>query len=101
MEVLNKHFATAGFRFKLGYANPRINEDWFHNVTQGSAQDREMKTRFHVGDARTLNIYSVALDSGVLGYSSFPWDYAKSPKEDGVVISTSSVPGGSAWFGLR
>ena len=96
MEVLNKEFAAAGFRFVLGYGNPRHGEDWFHNVTQGSAEDREMRTRFHVGDARTLNIYSVALDSGVLGYSTFPWDYAKNPKMDGVVISASSVPGGGA-----
>jgi len=58
-----------------------------------------MKNKLREGNASTLNIYSVGFESGdgegLLGYATFPSDYSGAPKDDGVVLLYSSVPGGS------
>lgn len=49
-----------------------------------------MKNALRVGDAATLNIYSVGFQTGtgdgLLGYATFPDTYTAAPKDDGVVI---------------
>ncbi|KAJ8516605.1 hypothetical protein ONZ45_g6106 [Pleurotus djamor] len=66
------------------------------NIT---SQQTTMKNRLRQGTAADLNIYSVGFNSGsasgLLGYATFPSDYRRSPKDDGVVILFSTVPGGS------
>ena len=58
-----------------------------------------MKKALRVGNATTLNLYSVGFVSGsgagLLGYATFPSSYATAPKDDGVVFLYSSVPGGT------
>lgn len=57
-----------------------------------------MKSSLRQGGAADLNLYSVGFTSGdsagLLGYSTFPWDYESNPSDDGVVFLFSSVPNG-------
>ena len=45
-----------------------------------------------------MNVYSVGFSSApqLGGYTTFPWSYSDDPKDDGVVILYSTVPGGTA-----
>ncbi|KAJ8457388.1 hypothetical protein ONZ45_g18337 [Pleurotus djamor] len=58
-----------------------------------------MKKALRKGGAASLNIYSVAFTegpySGLLGYSTFPYDYQYNPTDDGVVIQYATLPGGT------
>ncbi|MFY0584184.1 M43 family zinc metalloprotease [Cystobacter fuscus] len=55
-----------------------------------------MKNALHKGTARDLNLYFNGMGGGLLGWATFPWDYASKPLMDGVVVLYSSVPGGTA-----
>ena len=58
-----------------------------------------MKNQLRTGGAADLNVYTVGFNSGsgagLLGYSTFPSDFSGNPKDDGVVMLFSSVPGGT------
>ena len=56
-----------------------------------------MKNTLRQGDASTLNVYTVGFTRNrkLLGYSTFPKDYATFPTRDGVVINYSTLPGGT------
>jgi hypothetical protein len=76
-----------------------------------------MKMVLRAGDVATLNVYSVGFvlrltffcvcfseflysfrdgeGAGLLGYSTFPWDYSSKSILDGVVVLYSSLPGGT------
>jgi hypothetical protein len=64
-------------------------------MRMSSGEEVRIKSALHVGDERTLNVYYIRVGSGgVLGFSSFPWHLASTPKLDGVVIEPTSVKGG-------
>jgi len=101
MDVLNDSYAgiTGGaetpFQFQLVDTTYTNNSAWY-NAAYGSAAERQMKEALRVGGADTLNIYSFNLGGGLLGWATFPTDYASDPTYDGVVVLNESLPGGNA-----
>jgi hypothetical protein len=99
--VLNDSYsgATGGFntpyRFVLAGVTRTTNSTWY-TMSDGSSAEANAKNALRVGDARTLNVYSCAPGGGILGWATFPWWYSGAPKDDGVVILYSTVPGGTA-----
>ncbi|WP_427885162.1 zinc metalloprotease [Kribbella sp. GL6] len=100
--------ANTGFTFYLA-GTERIKNDQWHNDKQST----QYRSQTRQGGKNALNIWLV--DFSYLGIATFPWDYAKSPKIDGIRVQYSSLPGGSAtnynegktasheaghWFGL-
>jgi len=53
-----------------------------------------LKKQMRVGDARILNVYFGYLTENY-GYATFPVDYEKNPKEDGVFIGRAYIAGGT------
>jgi hypothetical protein len=101
IEVMNKAYAglTGGVNTKFSYelmsTERTANDAWFH-VGYGTEDERAMKTALRVGGADTLNMYFADIGDGLLGWATFPSDYASDPKMDGVIILGQSLPGGSA-----
>lgn len=103
IDVLNNAYAgqdgqggfNTAFRFVLKETTQSNNSEWY-NAGSRSAAEREMKSQLRTGDAGTLNIYSFNVGGGLLGWATFPTDYASDPLYDGVVILNESVPGGSS-----
>ena len=60
-----------------------------------------MKKQLRQGDVNALNVYTVSFygqeGPELLGYSTFPSDYADDPTDDGVVLSENTLPGGQAY----
>ena len=100
INVLNQDYASTGLSFVKAGTTRTVNADWFNNAGPDSSQQTSMKNSLRQGGARDLNVYTVGFTSGsgagLLGYATFPWDYSSNPKDDGVVMLFSSVPGGSA-----
>jgi hypothetical protein len=106
--------AVAPFRFELAGVTRTVNRSWDH-MTQGSKAERRAKRALHRGNADDLNLYIVARTSSTLGWATSPGAYDERPRQDGVVVSRSTLPGGSGghysagdvavhetghWFGL-
>jgi hypothetical protein len=96
IEVLNSSFGPWGFTFFLADTDHTFNATWFDGLRNGSRVEKAVKTALRRGSADDLNIYTANGGDFLLGYSSFPWDYAKSPIDDGVVMLHSTLPGGTA-----
>jgi hypothetical protein len=101
IDVLNAAYsgATGGantpFRFTQAGADRTVNDTWFA-AGPGTAAEQEMKAALRQGTAKDLNLYTNATGGGLLGWATFPWDYANAPLRDGVVVWYASLPGGSA-----
>ncbi|MBK7537618.1 MAG: zinc metalloprotease [Myxococcales bacterium] len=95
LQVLNAAYASAGVTFVLAGTDRVTNATWW-TVGYGSTAETQMKNALRLGTADDLNIYSANLGGGLLGWATFPSSYAGRPKDDGVVLLFSSVPGGTA-----
>ena len=111
---LNQDFAggeggvDTGFTFVLAG-----NDRFYNNSWHKDRQSTTYRAKTRLGGKNALNIWLV--DFGYLGIATFPWDYARNPKIDGIRVQYTSLPGGSAtnynqgktasheaghWFGL-
>ena len=95
ISVLNDAYRAWGWQFQLVQTTRTNNSTWFNNCGD-TAVETAMKTALRQGSADDLNVYSCNPDGGLLGWATFPNWYAGAPKDDGVVLLFSSVPGGSA-----
>ncbi|KAB5595120.1 putative effector protein [Ceratobasidium theobromae] len=99
IDATNKHYAKSGISLKLKSISYTINAKWFNDVARDTPEQTAMKTKLRKGGPGDLNIYTVGfrkVDSeGSLGYATFPSTYNDDPKDDGVVILFSSLPGGA------
>lgn len=94
INVLNNAYASTGWQFNLVSVDTTANNSWY--TCSGGTCETQMKTALRQGSADDLNIYSNNMGGGLLGWATFPSSYASNPKNDGVVILTASLPGGSA-----
>lgn len=94
MNVLNAAYASTGWSFNLVSTDRTTNATWY--TASGGTAESQMKNALRQGTADDLNIYSNNMGGGLLGWATFPSSYAGNPKNDGVVILYSSVPGGTA-----
>ncbi|TFK33016.1 Metalloprotease [Crucibulum laeve] len=98
LATINKDYNTTGISFRLVNTTRIRSPEWFNKVGPDSPEEAAMKTLFRMGDASALNIYTVGFKEGegkgLLGYATFPIDYNSKPKNDGVVLLSSTLPGG-------
>lgn len=94
MAVLGAAFAPAGVRFAVAGTDTTVNDAWFV-AGYGSVEERQMKKALRLGTAADLNLYLNNMGDGLLGWATFPADYASDPLMDGVVVLYTSLPGGT------
>ncbi len=94
LAVLNGAYAEFNYSFTLVSTDSTNNASWY--TCSGGTCETQMKNALRQGSANDLNIYYNNMGGGLLGWATFPSSYSQSPKMDGVVILSSSLPGGSA-----
>ena len=95
ISVLNASYAPSGLSFVLAATDTTANDSWY--VAQpGTKAETQMKKALHTGTADDLNLYTNNMGGGLLGWATFPYDYAAAPTKDGVVVLNESLPGGTA-----
>lgn len=101
INVLNQAYGgtTGGvntpFRFVKAGTTRTTNAAWYI-AEPGTAAEAQMKSALRQGTASALNFYTNNPGGGLLGWATFPSNYAGNPSNDGVVCLFSSLPGGSA-----
>lgn len=93
--VLNAAFASTPFQFNLVFTNTTANNNWY-TAGPGTITQAQMKNALRQGSADDLNMYVSSPGGGLLGWATFPSSYASNPKDDGVVVLYSSLPGGTS-----
>lgn len=95
LNVLDAAFASTGWSFNLAGTTRSNNGSWY-TMTPGSTAEAQAKSALRVGSADDLNIYLANIGGGLLGWATFPSNYASAPSRDGVVVLSASLPGGNA-----
>jgi len=94
INVLNAAYAASGWSFSLVSTDVTANNTWY--TCSGGSCESQMKSALRKGGAADLNLYFNNMGGGLLGWATFPSSYNSQPSMDGVVILSSSLPGGSA-----
>ncbi len=79
---------NTGVAFYLAGTDRYVNAQWHLDKSSSSYRSQTRQ-----GDKNALNIWLV--DFSYLGIATFPWDYSKQPKIDGIRVNFDSLPGGS------
>ncbi len=95
MSVLNNAYRSAGITFNLVSIDRTTNNTWY-TVGMGTTAEAQMKAALRKGGKDALNFYTAGIGGGLLGWATFPADYAGAPSKDGVVVLNSSLPGGTS-----
>lgn len=97
LAVLNAAYAvnSSPFVFTLAGITRTTNATWY-TMSPGSTAESQAKSTLRRGGPGTLNFYTANPGGGLLGWATFPTDYASRPTQDGVVVLFSSLPGGNA-----
>ncbi len=95
INVLQAAYATGGWSFNRVATTRTVNDAWYA-MAPGSTAETQAKTALRQGGAADLNVYIAGIGGGLLGWATFPWNYASKPKLDGVVVLNASLPGGTA-----
>ena len=93
LAVLNTCYAPM-FSFKNAGVDRTANPTWF-KMTMQSAAERKAKTQLQRAPETHLNFYTAGIGAGLLGWATFPADFAGNPVADGVVVLFSTLPGGT------
>ena len=92
INVLNQDYNSLSFHFIFKSIDYTVNDQWY-TMTPSSNAERLAKNALRKGTAADLNIYFANIGQGLLGWSTFPADYRRDQKKDGVVILSASLPG--------
>jgi hypothetical protein len=96
ISVLNAAYGSGTpFVYQLAGVTRTTNATWYA-MQPGSTAESQAKNALRVGGPETLNLYTANPSGGLLGWATFPSDYTRAPKMDGVVVLFSSLPGGTA-----
>jgi len=109
IDVLNRAYAgktskystKSPFSFRLRGIDRTRSSAWYRWDAPTDLQDGDdvaPKVALHRGGPGDLNLYTAALNDGLLGYATFPWETKDGldPRRDGVVVLGTSLPDGSA-----
>ncbi len=109
VDVLNRAYAgktsryttKTPFSFRLRGVDRTRSSAWYQWSPPTETEDGDdvaPKVALHRGGPDDLNLYTAAIDGGVLGYATFPWETREGldPRRDGVVLRGDSLPDGSA-----
>ncbi len=99
IDVLNAGYSATNYRFTLKSIDRTNNSAWTTH-TYGTANETNMKNSLSISPANVMNLYFCAnpkssSGSSLLGYATFPWAYSETSKMHGIVVKSSTVPGGS------